>query len=723
VSGLAERGSVASTSGLAERGSVANTSGLAERGSVANTTRELLFELGTEEIPAGGLSKALAELPALVKDKLAAARLPHGEITVWGTPRRLAISVAGLVEQQPDLAETVTGPPASAAWDKEGKPTKAAIGFAAKNGVAVESLTTVDVAGPKGSAKYAAAKREQRGEPTLALLPKLLVELTRAIPWKKSMRWAMVDEAFVRPVQWIVALYGGEIVPLSMYGLDSGAETRGHRFLAPQPIRLAGTRDDYAQKLRQAFVLVDPAVRRTEIEAELVRIENEEKVRIRPDASLLDEVVNLVEYPKAVCGKFDERDLEIPAEIIVSAMRSHQRYFATERQAGKLANAFVTLAGTLTRDVATVARGNERVLRARLSDARFFFEEDRKTRLEDKGARLASIVFHQKLGTIGEKVTRLGAFADLFPVDPVAYARAATLCKADLVSKVVGEFPDLQGVMGQKYARLDGESAAVADAILEHYLPRGAGGELPASDLGAALGIADRLDTLVGVYLAVGAPSGSADPFGLRRAALGILHLLLARSWPISLRTLVGRAAETVAGKVKGDIAPVLEFLATRFRGLLTERGIAGDAVDAVLSAGADDVPDAARRAEAVSRLRKRTDFEPLAVAFKRVANILKGNALEGRPDEARFVHDSERALWSAFTRVETTVADRIAAHDYDAALSELAGLRGAIDKFFDDVMVMDKDETLQHNRRRVLTVIASTFRRIADFQRLEAAS
>jgi glycyl-tRNA synthetase beta chain len=688
------------------------------------TPAELLFEIGTEEIPAGALSKALEDLPGQVAAKLDGSRLRHGEIVVWGSPRRLAISVKDLAARQDDLAETVTGPPASAAWGPDGKPTKAAIGFAQKNGVAVEALFTVDVAGAKGTAKYAAAKRERKGEDTRALLPRLLAELARGIGWKKSMRWAMVDEAFVRPVQWIVALYGGELVPLSVYGLRSGGETRGHRFLAPQAIALTGTREDYLHKLREAFVLVDPAVRKTAIEAEMARVAAESEVTIRPDAALLEEVVNLVEYPRAVVGRFEERHLEIPAEIIVSAMRGHQRYFATEKPGGGLANRFVTIAGTLTKDVAVVAEGNENVHRARLADARFFFEEDRKTRLDEKAKRLDAIVFHQKLGTIGEKIRRLAQYDGLFPgVEADHFTRAAELCKADLVSKAVGEFPDLQGVMGRQYALLDGEDPAVAEAILEHYLPRGAGGELPVTYVGAALGIADRLDTLVGCFLVGLQPTGSADPFGLRRAALAILHLLLHRDWTMRLSDLAGGARTALEGKVKGDLGPVLEFVKTRLRGLLVEKGLAADAVDAVLEADYENVPDAARRAEAVARLRKRSDFEPLAVAFKRVANILKANRLEGAPRPAAFVHDSEKALWSAFERTQATVGAKTSAGDYDGALAELAALRPAIDKFFDDVLVMDPNQELQENRRRLLTTIASSFLRIADFQRLEAGA
>jgi glycyl-tRNA synthetase beta chain len=674
---------------------------------------ELLFEIGTEEIPAGFLARALAELPGLARARLAAARLEHGEIVALGAPRRLALSVAGLADRQADLAETLTGPPASAAFDKDGKPTRAAAGFAQKVGVPVESLTVVEVSGAKGKAAYVAARREVAGRDARALLPALLVELAREIPWKKSMRWANLDEAFVRPVHWIVALHGGEVVPLEMFGVRSGRETRGHRFLAPGAIALDGTLAGYTRALRQAFVLVDPAARRTEIEAELARVAKDRGAVVKKDDDLLAEVVNLVEYPKAVVGSFDERHLEIPAEVIISAMRGHQRYFATE-EGGRLANRFVTIAGTITRDLDEVRRGNERVLAARLADARFFFDEDRRTPLEAMAAKLSGVAFIKGLGTMSDKAARVAAFAGQFPsVDPARFRRAAALCKADLVSKVVGEFPDLQGVMGGHYARLGGEEPEVAAAIVEHYLPRGASDRLPASELGAALGIADRLDTLAGCFRLGLMPSGSNDPYGLRRAALAVLNVLIDRDWHLPLSRLVEAAG---AGDGAGEI---LAFLSTRLRGVLVDgRGLAGDCVDAALAAGLDDVPDAVARAVAVAHLRDRPDFEPLGVAFKRVANIIKGEEVAGEPDAARF-GAAEGNLWKRFLGVRAEVERLIGEHSYDAALREIATLKPAIDKFFEDVLVMDPDLQVRANRLRLLGSIARTFIRIADFRQL----
>ncbi len=691
-------------------------------------TADLLFEIGTEEIPAGFLARALEALPGLAKERLDGARLGYTSIASLGTPRRLTLSVTGLPIAQPDVSEEVTGPPAKAAFDAAGKPTKAAIGFAQKNGVAVEALRVLEVPG-KGA--YIAATRQLTGAPTATLLPKLLGELARAIPWKKQMRWASLDEAFVRPVHWIVALFGGEVVPLEAWGVKSGRETRGHRFLAPGALALTGALDDYKTQLRTAFVVVDGASRRTMIEAELARVEQEAGVRLRPDAALLDEVTNLVEYPQAICGSFDEAFLEVPAEVIVSAMRAHQRYFAMEQAGGALANKFVTIAGTVTRNPAKVRAGNERVLGARLSDARFFFREDQHTGLEAMAAKLAGVVFQKDLGTVGEKVVRIAgaqAAAQHAGVDAPAWRRTAALAKADLTSKMVGEFPDLQGVMGSQYARLAQEPADIADAILEHYLPRGASDGLPKGALGAALGIADRMDTVVGCFAVGLGPTGSTDAFGLRRAALAILNLLLARGWDVSLAALVDDAAAGLADKLGKKWSPerrteVLEFFKNRLRGLLVEqKGLAADCVDAALAAGADDVPDAAARAAAVAHLRDRPDFEPLAVAFKRVGNILKGEKAAGEPDRARFAHASESALWDAFTGARGRVQELLGRREYDRALNELAALKPAVDKFFDDVLVMDKDPAVKSNRLALLGAVNGTFLKIADFRQLAVA-
>jgi glycyl-tRNA synthetase beta chain len=686
--------------------------------------RELLLEVGCEEIPAGFLSRGLTDLAVSVPAALSAARLAHGAVQIWGTPRRIAIAVAELAGRQPDVSERVVGPPVQAAFDKAGKPTKAALGFAEKNGVDVASLERSEVAGKKG--EYVVCTRREPGRTALEVLPGLVAELLAAIAWPKTMRWGTGEHAFVRPVHWLVALYGGEVVPVEFAGVRAGRATRGHRFLAPAPIDLDGSAAGYLAALRDAHVIAEPDRRRTMITAELARIEKETGGRVRPDPALLDEVSFLVEYPVAVCGGFDPSFLEVPEEVIVSAMRSHLRYFAME-EGGKLANRFVTIAGTIVKDPAVVQHGNERVLAARLADAQFFFREDQKHKLDEFAGRTAGIVFQKKLGTVAQKVERIGQLAGWIAgevgADAALVARAAALAKFDLTTSMVGEFPDLQGSMGRRYAERAGEDARVAAAIAEHYLPRGAKDDPPAAETGSIVGMADRLDTLVRCFDVGLAPTGSADPYGLRRAGLGLLRILIARDWRLPLRDLVAHAGAPGGGL--GEVAEpvraqVLEFVRTRLRGYLVDvEGLAADCVDAALAAGFDDVPDARARAAALSRMRARADFEPLAAAFKRVANILKGASPAGQPDPAVFAEEEERALWASFGEIRERVDARLGERDYAGALQVLAELKAPVDRFFDKVLVMDKDERVRTNRLALLGRINATFTRIADFRQM----
>jgi glycyl-tRNA synthetase beta chain len=698
---------------------------------------DLLLEIGCEEIPAGFLRGALPELSRRATELLAGARLHCERVSALGSPRRLALLVRGLDDRQRDLDELVVGPPASVAWGADGQPSKALLGFASKNGVDPGAVRRAAVDGKKG--EYAVCVRREAGRPAREVLPALLSELVASLPWPKSMRWGQREERFVRPVHWLVALLGGELLPVEFAGAQAQAASRGHRFLAPDPVPLDGSLDGYVEALRQRFVIVDPEARRTMISAELVRIEREVAavrpgVRVRRDEALLDEVCNLVEYPVAVCGEFDASYLEVPQEVIVSAMRSHLRYFAMEDERGALVNRFVTIAGTVTESVDKVRSGNQRVLAARLADARFFFREDRKQSLELLAGRLDGVVFQARLGSVGDKTRRVAGLARELAaalvaqgvtVSPEHCERAARLGKADLLTSMVGEFPELQGVMGRHYARLAGEPEPVCAAIEEQYLPRGSGDRLPGTAEGAVVGIADRIDTLVGGFAAGLAPTGSADPYGLRRAAMGVLALLEGRGWSLSLADMLARAARGLAGVIEVSEAhqrDVLELFRTRLRSMLGDAGLPGDCVEAALAAGFVDVPDARARAEAVARLRKRADFEPLAVAFKRVANILPGSLRSGEaaaPDPGRFVAADERALWNAFLEVHERVSGRLGERDYHGALQVLAELKGPVDRFFEAVLVMDQDERVRGNRLAMLGQINATFTRIADFRQL----
>lgn len=688
---------------------------------------DFLLELGTEEIPAAFLQGVFPRLAANLEALLKAARLEHGGVRALATPRRIGLIVSALSERQSDVLETLVGPPAQVAFDAAGKPTKAAEGFARKNGVPLGELQRREVEGKKG--EYVVALRSLTGAPTRDVLPALLGEFVRGLPWPKSMRWAYREDSFARPLHWLVAVLGSEVLPFELFGVRAGRQSRGHRFLAPGSIEVdAG---QYEARLREAFVIVDPAERRGAIERELARIERETGARVNPDAELLSEVTFLVEYPVGVTGQFDALFLKLPSEVIISAMRSHQRYFAMLGEGGVLIGRFITIAGTATRDAATVRRGNERVLAARLTDAKFFFSEDRKRSLDAMAKQLDDVVFIKQLGTIGAKVRRIGKLAERLAlavsVDVKLAARATALCKADLVSSMVYEFPELQGSMGRHYAQLAGEPSEVADAIRDHYVPRGAGDDQTPGLLGAVVGIADRVDTLVGCFLVGLQPTGSVDPYGLRRVALGILSVLLRCKLSIGLDVLIGWAAEGLreAAEVSQEKpAEVLEFLRIRLRGLLTlERGLPSDSVDAALGAGYFDVPDALARVEAVAGLRERADFEPLAATFKRVANILERGRLGAEPVPARFVAAAEHALWERFLQIRQRADALLEQSDYAGALKVLSELKAPVDAFFDAVLVMDEDVNVRNNRLALLGQIDAAFARIADFKKLGGAA
>lgn len=710
---------------------------------------DLLFEIGCEEIPAKMLGRALAELPGLVEARLAAVRLHHAGVRAFGTPRRLAVIVRQLADRQPDLAEEVVGPPASAAFAADGSLTKAGQGFAAKNGVDPAALVKREVAGKKGL--YVALLRNIAGQDTRGLVPELLTDVARSIAWPKSQRWGWGETVFVRPVQWLVALLGGEVVPVTWAGVTAGRHSRGHRFLANRPVEIASA-ERYVEALRAAHVVVDPEVRRDLVSAELVRLERETGLKVRPDDALLGEVIHLGEYPVGITGSFDPAFLGVPEEIIVTAMRNHQRYFAMEDAHGKLANRFATMMGTVVKDPAVVQRGNEYVIASRLADAKFFFAEDQKKSFEQWNEKLAAVVFQAKLGerakTIGGKLARIEAvvaqLSERIACNKDVARRAAHLCKADLGSSVVGEFPELQGVMGKHYARLAGFPGEVAIAIEEHYFPKGQGGALPSTVEGALVALADRIDTLVGCFAAGLQPSGSADPFGLRRAAIGILAILLDRGpggarhaagggWAIGTGTGTGLGIDAliaIASAAYGDslptaaaAAPLREFFRTRLRGLLVEDGLAAQDVDVVLGVAADDPCDARLRARAVAVVP-----EAAREVFKRIANILdearaKQHLISGEVKPSAFVakDGAEARLWNAFTERQARLARALASHQYRDSFAVLAELGPDVAAFFDrgGVMVMDPDPVLRENRLSLLSRIYEPFARIADFRQL----
>ncbi|MBT1074982.1 glycine--tRNA ligase subunit beta [Geobacter grbiciae] len=685
--------------------------------------KELFLEIGTEEIPAGFIPKAMADMEALLAKELENARISFDDIRTLGTPRRLALTVKGLPTVQPDAEITAMGPARNVAFDAEGKPTRAAEGFARGQGVDVASLTLV--ATEKG--EYVAAVRKESGRPVPELLAEILPRLVANIPFRKSMRWGALDVRFARPIHWIVALFDGVVVPFTFGNIESGTISRGHRFMANQPFPV---RDfaHYLEECERHFVIPDPERRQEIIRREIHRVAKAAGGHLLPDEGLLEEVSFLCEYPSAVHGTFSAEFLKVPREVLITSMRSHQRYFSIVDDAGKLMPGFITINNTLTEDPTVVVKGNERVLRARLSDARFFFEEDQKVKLETRVESLKNVVYQQKLGTSYEKMERFRDLAEgladlLNPAVQGKVSRTAFLCKADLVSGMVGEFPEVQGIMGREYALIEGEDAEVAAAIAEHYLPTQAGGELPASDIGAFVSMADKLDTICGCFGVGLIPTGSADPYALRRSALGIINIILDKGYRLSLEAQVDKALGLLAAKLTRPAADVkvdvLEFFRGRFVNLMADRH-ASDAVDAAVAAGCADLVDAAARIAALSEFRSHPDFEPLAVAFKRVGNIVK-EGVDAPVDTALFQDAAEGLLNDAVQGVAVSVREKIATGAYLEALTEIAALRGPVDTFFDKVMVMAEDERVRTNRLALLTGIARMLGAIADFAKIAA--
>jgi len=691
---------------------------------------ELLMEIGSEEIPAGFIGPALNNIHNGVADKLAELDLQYDKITTAATPRRLAVCVTGLVSRQPDREEKFLGPAKKAAYDKEGRPTKAAVGFARSKGADVEDLQIVDT--PKG--QYMMLLRQREGVRTEKLLPGLLKEVVEGLPFPKSMQWGEGGISFARPIHWLLALYEGGIVDFNIGDIKSGDTTKGHRFMSPGTITVKDF-NHYVEVLRENYVLVDIGERRQTVVSEIRRAASERSgfkgARILEDDELVDTVSNLVEYPHGVCGRFETRFLELPDDVLITAMREHQKYFCVTDADGGLQANFVAVNNTRVKDEDFAAEGHQRVLRARLEDALFFFKDDRNKKIADRVKDLSGIIFQAKLGTMLEKTQRVtklaGMMADkLAPEQSDTIVRGATLAKADLLTAMVNEFPSLQGVMGRDYALLDGEEPAVATAILEHYLPVRAGGNLPTTVPGALIGIADRLDTICGCFGIGEVPTGTTDPFGLRRLALGVLHIIETHGFILSLPDAVETALQLYDSKLSEDIKTarnrIVDFIKGRFVNDLIARDISGAAVEAVTSVSFDDVVDARARIDALVKIQNQPAFTVLAAAFKRVMNIIKGyQASAVRPE---LLHeDAERSLYETFEKVLKETKPLLAVKDYAKALDIILRMKEPVDNFFDEVMVMTEDEDLKQNRRNLLAAISRLFLQVGDFSKMQSAA
>ena len=685
-------------------------------------SKTLLLEIGTEEVPAHVMPGILSQLKENAAKTFEELRIEYKNIKTLGTPRRSALLVEGLAEQQADLSKENRGPAVNIAFDADGNPTKAAQGFARGQGVKPEELVTKD--------GYVYAMVHEKGGQTVDLLGDTLKGLVDGLNFPNNMHWADLDYKFIRPLRWLVALYGQDVIDFEVANVKSGRTSRGHRFLSEGDFEIANA-EDYVEACRKASIIVDQNERCEMIRQQIAEVAAANGGQAEVNEDLLEEVLYLVEYPTALCGKFDEKYLALPAEAVITPMRDHQRYFPVLKD-GQLLPLFITIRNGGKEHLETVQHGNERVLRARLEDAQFFFDEDRKKTLEQHGEKLKTVVFQDGLGTIYDKALRLevlaGYIADAIGAneqDKKDAVRAAKLAKADLVTGMVTEFTELQGVMGREYALLDGETKAVAQAIDEHYMPRFAGDSQPASVAGRIVSLADKIDTIVGTFSRGLIPTGSQDPFALRRQALGIVNMLKEAQYHISLSQLVAKAMELLkiadAGqqdKLQNDVA---DFMKLRLKNVLADAGIRYDVVDAVFVT-VDDIYGVFLRAQAVNEAVKQ-DMEKTIQAFVRTGNIArKAEDVQAAVEADILAEQVEKDLYKAYEVAASKVEKEVAAQDYAGAIATLSQLAAPIDAFFDGVMVMDKDEKIKNNRLGLLKLVDNLICQVADFSKIVLA-
>lgn len=687
-------------------------------------TSDFILEIGTEELPASAIDSAMSQLKEIGIELMAGLELGHGEIRSYGTPRRLVLSIRDLDIDQPDRKLEAKGPSAQAAYAPDGAPTQAAQGFAKSQGVNVDDLEIRE----SDQGRYVYASRFVPGRPTSELLAEALPGVITAIDFEKSMRWGNRDIRFSRPIRWLLALLGDSSVHFSIEDIVSGNLTYGHRFLADNPM-LVDSAEEYGQAMVKGRVVFDQVLRRELIVKLVNDAASEQNASAVIHGKVFDEVVNLVESPGAVCGTFADGFLELPREVLETAMESHQRYFPIEDANGNLAAGFVAVHNSDPENAEMIRRGNERVLRARLADAKFFFDEDLAKPLADKIELLKNVVFQEKLGTLYDKACRVkslsSALTQMLGMEQIkpAVERAAMLLKADLVSNMVIEFPDLQGIMGREYAARAGEPKEVADAISEHYLPRFSGDILPPSEVGAIVSIADKIDTIAGCLTIGLIPSGSEDPYMLRRFSRGILEIVRAKQMRLSLLDMFDHAAALLvdAGVVAVTNEPRAEFtdfLSGRIRQYLLGEGFSYDTVDAVLSQSWEDIVDVINRTEAVDIFRAKEDMASLLVGFNRCKNLSKDASLQAI-ETALFAEREERILYEDLSRTNIQLDEHLENEDYAMAMRDLASLRSVIDNFFDRILVMTEDEAIKRNRVDLLHYAVKTFDRVADFSKI----
>ncbi|HEX7063948.1 MAG TPA: glycine--tRNA ligase subunit beta [Bacillales bacterium] len=685
---------------------------------------DLLIEIGLEEMPAPFVTDAMEQLKEKTVKWLNEEQIQYDSAEAFSTPRRLTVFVSGVADQQTDREEEARGPAKKIAVDEDGNWSKAAQGFAKGQGVSVDDLYVKQVK----DKDYVFANKFLRGRKTIELLPNIQ-QLITTMAFPKSMRWGSHDLRFVRPVRWLVALYGDEVVPFSITGVRTGRITYGHRFLGGETALIRS--EGYVKSLLGQFVIADPQERKSAIRDQLRTLAEDEGWLIPIDEDLLEEVNNLVEYPTALYGTFDEKFLNLPKEVLLISMREHQRYFPVENKNGELLPYFVTIRNGDHKHLDKVAKGNEKVLRARLSDAVFFYEEDQRMTIADALSRLEHVVFQEKLGTMSDKSDRLrklaGRLANVLEVnEKVAKEvdRAAEICKFDLVTHMVDEFSELQGIMGEKYALIAGEPENVAKAVNEHYQPRFKGDQLPVSDAGAIVAIADKLDTIAGCFAIGLIPSGSQDPYGLRRGASGIVQILLDRGWNIPVEKLIRSALEVyervelVQKRNRVDLTEALVgFFRTRMKTVLQDRKVPYDVIDAVLAQDIGSVGYLVARAELLQEKRKEPEFKALVEALSRVTNIAAKAEFKDEPvNPSLFESDRETRLFEAGARADKQVAEAADERNPLKAFQALSSLQEPIHLYFDDIMVMSKDESLRNNRLSQMSALSKVIRSFADF-------
>lgn len=688
-------------------------------------SKDLLFEIGLEEVPARFLRGAIEQLQERVVKFLDASRIAFGQVEAYATPRRLAVLIRDVAEKQEDVEEEVKGPSRKIALDENGNWSKAALGFARSQGVDPAQFTFKELAG----VEYIYATKSSKGVETASVIGEGLLSVLHAMTFPKFMRWASYDFKFVRPIRWIVALLGNEIIELEVAGVQSGNVTRGHRFLGQEAV--VTDPGSYVELLRSEHVVADIKEREQMIVSQIQALAAEKGWNVPIKEDLLEEVLFLVETPTVLFGTFDESFLNIPQDVLITSMREHQRYFPVLDENGQLLPYFVTVRNGGSDSLDVIAKGNEKVLRARLSDAKFFYEEDQKLQIKDALSKLESIVFQEELGTVGDKVRRIRKIADSLaskldvPADDAeSVSRAADICKFDLVTLMVGEFPELQGVMGEDYARKAGEKEAAAKAVFEHYQPRFAGDQSPASLVGAIVSIADKIDTIVGCFSINIIPTGSQDPYALRRQAAGIVQILLDHNLPLTLSEVFGIALNVHAqmnllkrteDEVRKDLQ---DFFSLRVKKLLSDT-VRYDVVDAVIAAGFDDIGAIVPKGEALMAAVQTGDaFKTTVESFNRVGNLAaKASAVAVHPE--LFTEDGERQLHEVWNRTADEYRQVLSRHEAAEALAIASGWKEAITAFFDSVMVMAEDEAVRANRLALLAAIDRDLKGFADFSKL----